>query len=114
MARAHAFTTINGVSPLLLAQRNDIQVSTLKSIPEFIGETSISPIEYIQEVSNIYNIHSITKDDVVVRLLASSLKGKVLQWYKGFPHNSITDWDGLGEALCKHFEDKTDHLSLLE
>ena len=45
--RAHAFSTFNGGSPLLLAQRHDIPVATLKSIPEFTGETSISPSEHI-------------------------------------------------------------------
>lgn len=114
MARAHDFGTFNGGSPLLLAQRHDILVSSLKSIPEFTGETSISPIEHIQEVSNVCNIHGITEDDVVVRLLDSSLKGKALQWYRGLPHKSITDSDGLGAALCKNFEDKSCHLSLLE
>ena len=49
-----------------------------------------------------------------VRLLASSLKGKALPWYRGLSHGSIMDWDGLGEGLCKHFEDKSDYLSLLE
>ena len=29
-------------------------------------------------------------------------------------HGSITYWDELGAGLCKHFEDKSDHLSLLE
>ncbi len=42
------------------------------------------------------------------------MKGKALQWYRGLPHNSIIDSDGLGAALCKHFEDKSDYLSLLE
>lgn len=84
----------------------------LKSIPNFTGEASISPLEHIQEVANVCNIHGIFEDDVVVRLMASSLKGKVLQWYIGFPHNSISDWDGLGATLCKHFEEKSDHLSL--
>ena len=28
--------------------------------------------------------------------------------------NFFTDWDELGAKLCKHFEDKSDHLSLLE
>ena len=114
MDRAHAFTTFNDGSPLLLSQRHDIPISTLKSTLEFTGETSISPLEYIQDMSNICNIHSITEDDVTVRLLASSLKGKALQWYRGLAHGSITDWDGLGERLCIHFEDKSDHLSLLE
>ena len=76
MARAHAFGTFNGGSPLLLAQRHDILVSTLKSIPEFTSETSISPLEHIQEVENVCNIHGISKDDIFVMLLASSLKGK--------------------------------------
>ena len=112
--RVHAFSTFNGGSHLLLAQRHDIPVSTLKSIPDFTGETSISPLEHIQEVANVCNIHGITENDVAVRLLASSLKGKALQWYRGLAHGSITDWDGLGAGLCKHFEDKSDHLSLLE
>ena len=76
--RAHAFTTCNSGSPLLLNQRHDIPVSTLKIIPKFTGETSIPPLEHIQEVSNVYNIHGIVEDDVAVRLLASSLKGKAL------------------------------------
>ena len=112
--RAHAFATFNGGSPLLLAQRHDIPIAALKSIPKFIGETSIFPLEHIQEVANVCNIHGITENDVIVRLLASSLKGKALQWYRGLAHSSITNWDGLGARLCKHFEDKSDHLSLLE
>ena len=68
--RAHAFATFNGGSPLLLAQRHDIPIAALKSIPKFTGETSISPLEHIQEVANIFNIHGIIEDDVAVRLLA--------------------------------------------
>lgn len=112
--RVHAFATFNGGIPLLLSQRHDIPVFALKSIPDFTGETFISPLEHIQEVANVYNIHGITEDDVAVRLLATSLKGKALQWYRGLAHGSITDWDGLGAGLCKHFEDKSDHLSFLE
>jgi len=98
----------------LLAQRHDIPIVALKSILEFTSEASISPLEHIQEVVNVYNIHGIIEGDVVVRLLGSSLKGKALQWYRGLAHGSITDWDGLGVGLCNHFEDKSDHLSLLE
>ena len=59
-------------------------VLILKSVPEFTGESSTSPIEKCQEVPNVCNIHGVSKDDAMVRLLASSLKGKVLQWYRGF------------------------------
>ena len=47
LPRVHAFATFNGGSPLLLAQRHDIPVSSLKNIPKFTGETSISPLEHI-------------------------------------------------------------------
>ena len=50
----------------------------------------------------------------MVRLLASSLKGKTLEWYRGLPNKFITNWDESGEKLCKNFEDKSAHLSLLE
>lgn len=114
MARNHVFAYFNGASPLLLAQRHDIPVLSLKCLPKFTGETSLLPIEYIQKVANLWNNHGITEDDVAVRLLASSLKGKALQWYRGLPCNSIQSWDELGERLCKYFEDRSDYVSLLE
>lgn len=97
--RAHAFSTINCASPLLLASRHDIPVLALKSIIDFTGEISISPIGNIQEISNLFNIDGITKNDFFVRLLASPLKGKALQWYRDLPHNSITNQDALGVGL---------------
>lgn len=97
---AHAFTTFSGQSPLSLDQRHDKIVATLKSIPDSTSENFILPLEKIQEVENIYYIHSITKDDVAIRILASSLKRKALQWYRVLSHDSIMDWDGLGVGLC--------------
>ena len=47
LPRVHSFATFNGGSPLLLTQRHDILVFALKSIPNFTGETSISPFEHI-------------------------------------------------------------------
>ena len=55
-----------------------------------------------------------TKDDIAIRLLASSLKGKALKYYRGLAHNTISNMDEIRERVCKHFEDKSDHLSLLE
>ena len=48
--RAHVFATFIGGSPLLLAQRHDIPITALKSILEFIGETSISPLEHFKKL----------------------------------------------------------------
>ena len=47
MARNQPFATFTRGSLLVFAQRHDILVSALKSLPIFIGETSISPIEHI-------------------------------------------------------------------
>ena len=71
MAINHPFSTFNGGGPLVLAQRHYIPMFPLKSIPFFTSETSTSPIEHIQEVSNVCNIHEIVEDDFVVRILAS-------------------------------------------
>lgn len=82
LPRNQVFATFNGGSSLILAQRHDIPISSLKSLPNFTGETSISPIKHIQEISNIYNKRDIIEDDVSIRILASSLKGKSVQWYR--------------------------------
>lgn len=97
-----------------MTQWKDIPVAALKSIPYFTGETTTTPIEHIQDIADICSVHNITQDDVGVRLLATSLKGKALQWYRGLSSSSIHNWDGFGERLCNHFEDKSDHLSLVE
>lgn len=47
-------------------------------------------------------------------MLETSFKGKALQWFRGLQVNSINSWDHLGDVLCKYFEDKSDHLSLVE
>jgi hypothetical protein len=64
MARLHMFSPFNGGNPLILAQRDDIPMSTLKILPYFTGETSISPLEDIQEVSNICSIHGVVRNKV--------------------------------------------------
>lgn len=51
---------------------------------------------------------------MVVKLLAASFKGKALEWYRTLAIASINSWDMLGELFTKHFEDKLDHLSLVE
>lgn len=112
--RAHTVVTFNSGRPLLLAQKNDILVAALKAIPYFTRETSTSLKEHIHDVSRICTMFDVTKDNVAVRFLASSFKGKDLQWYRGLAPNSIHNWDELGEKLCKHFEDKIDHLSLMD
>ena len=114
MARNQPFYTFNDSSPLLLAKRHDISYLLLKVSFFFTGETPTCPIEHIQEVSSICNIHNVIEDDVAIELLVAYFKGKALQWYKILPHNPIKSWDELGGKSCKHVKDNSDPFSLLE
>ena len=60
------------------------------------------------------SFHHITEEDVATKLLATSLKGKTLQWSRILAISSIDLWDALGDALIRNFEDKPDYLSLVE
>lgn len=71
-------------------------ISALKSLPIFIGEDQTSTIEHIRDVAFLCALHNITQDNVAVRLLVASLKGKALQWFRCLAIGSITNWDGLG------------------
>lgn len=79
-------------------------------MPIFTGEDQTSAIEHMRDVSSLYGLYHITHDDVYVRLLATSLKGKALQWFRGLVVNFIAT----GVALIAQFEDKSDHLYLVE
>lgn len=108
------FLTFNGGSPLVLSQKNDILVAAIKAIPFFTRETFITPYEHIYDVASICMMFDVIEDNVATNLLGSSFKGKALQWYRHLFSGSIHNWDELGEKLSKHFEDKSDHLSLVE
>lgn len=108
------FTNFSGGSPLVLSVQHDMPNSVLKCISYFTSDNQVTPQEHIQDVANICSLYLITHDDVTVKLLVASFKGKVLQWYRGLRLGSISNRDELGTTLCKYFEDKLDHLSLVE
>lgn len=112
--RVHPFVPFNQGSPLNLVQHDDIPAAALKSLPFFTGEDQITAIEHIRDVASLCGVHHIVAENVALTLLAASFKGKPLQWFRGLPVNSIATWDELGQLLNRHFEDKLDHLSLVE
>ncbi|KAH9314391.1 hypothetical protein KI387_023018, partial [Taxus chinensis] len=101
-------------SPLALNAQNQIPVAALKNIPYFTGENHTTPIDHIQDIANACAIHEINEMDVAVKLLASSFKGKALQWFRSLTTGSITNWNQLCSALCSQFGERADNLSLLE
>lgn len=112
--RQHLFTPFNGGTTLNIIHHDDIPVASLRGLPYFTGEDFTTLVEHIRDIATLCSVHNITQENVALRLLVASLKGKALQWFRGLTANSIATWDALGNGLYQHFADKSDNLSLLE
>ena len=112
--RNFAFVPFDQGSPLNLQQHNDIPLAALKGVPYFTGERQTTSFEHVRDIATLCNVHHMTQENVAIRLLAASFKGKALEWFRSLPVASISTWDELGDAFTKSFEDKSDHLSLVE
>lgn len=82
-----------------MAQHNDIPMADLKSFPFFTREDQTTPIEHIRDVASLCGVHHITQEDVAGRLLATSFKGRELQWFRSLGVGSVAIWDKLGDKL---------------
>lgn len=112
--RAFAFVPFDQGSPLDLAQHDVIPLAALKGLPDFTGDGQTSAFEHIRDIASLCNVHHVTQENVAVRLLAASFKGKTLEWFRNLLVASIKTWDQLGDVFTKFFKDKSDHLSLIE
>lgn len=112
--RAFAFILFNQGSPLNLVQHDDIPLAALKGLLEFIREGQVMPFEHIRDVVALCNVHHVTQENVAVRLLVASFKKKALEWFRSLLVGSIRTWDELGDEFTRFFEEKYDHLSLVE
>ena len=97
-----------------IATHHDIPSAALKSLPYFNGENHVSVVEHIKDVATLCGLHQVAHEDVVLKLLVASFKGKELIWFCSLPVNSIATWDELGNAFTSKFEDKSNHLSLVD
>ncbi|KAH9296981.1 hypothetical protein KI387_028663, partial [Taxus chinensis] len=114
MAQPNPYVNFTGSSPLALIAQNPVPIAALKSIPYFTGENQTSLSDHVQDIVNVCTIHEIHEMDIAVKLLASSFKGKVSQWFRSLTTGSIQNWNQLCTALCDQFGEKGDNLSLLE
>ncbi|KAH9294558.1 hypothetical protein KI387_040236, partial [Taxus chinensis] len=114
MAQHNPYVNFTGSSPLALNAQNPIPVAALKNIPYFTGENQTTPGDHVKDIANICAIHEIDEMQVAVKLLASSFKGKALQWFRSLASGSIQNWNQLCIALHEQFGEKGDNLSLLE
>lgn len=102
----------NGV-PLALAMLHDIQTNVFKTFPNFDATSEKIAYEHYVDVVGLAKIHNIQHEDVMIRLLAQSFKGKVLEWYRGFANGSITSQVQLAKPFILEFNEVGDPFSLL-
>lgn len=77
---------IVSVAPTILAT---ILVFALKAIPKFTKDGSKTPTRHLQDVADICLVHRITAQNVALRLLVASFRGKALDWYCTLPADTI-------------------------
>lgn len=77
------------VAPVAPVVWGAIPVSAMKAIPKFTGDSSRMPVEHLQDVADVCLVQGITAQNVALRILATSLKGKALDWYRTLTPNSI-------------------------
>jgi len=92
---------------------HDILENVFKTLPRFEATIEKIAYEHCVDVVNLAKIHNIQHEDVMVRLLAQSFKGKVLDWYRGLTDGSITSWAQLLEPFILEFNEVGDPFSLL-
>ncbi|KAH9291982.1 hypothetical protein KI387_042826, partial [Taxus chinensis] len=114
MAQNNPYVNFTGSSPLALNAQHPVPIAALKNIPYFTGENQTTPGDHVKDIANLCAIHEINEMQVAVKLLASSFKGKALQWFRSLGAGSITNWNQLCIALHEQFGEKGDNLSLLE
>ena len=104
MAQSLPFVAFDAGSPLQIATHHDIPSAALKSLPYFTSENHVSAVEHIRDVATLCGLHQVTHEDVALKLLAASFKGKALIWFCSLPVNSIATWDELGTIFINKFE----------
>jgi hypothetical protein len=86
-------------SPLNFATHHDIPANALKILSFFTKENHVLVVDHIRDVATLCGLHQVTQQDISLKLLATSLKGKALIWFRGLSVNSIVTWDDLGAHL---------------
>ena len=114
MARNFPFIVFNVGSPLQIATHHDILSVVLKSLPLFTSENHVSLVEHIKDIATLCSLHQVVHEDVAMKFLATSFKGKALIWFHSLLVNSITTWDELGTLFINKFEERSDNLTLIE
>ncbi|KAH9294313.1 hypothetical protein KI387_040483, partial [Taxus chinensis] len=95
-------------------QWDDIPKTTLINLPLFNGNGDQSPIDHIQDIANHCAIHNAIEENVCLRFLVLSFRGKAKDWFSSLTPQSISTWDQLGEQFYNRFKENADVIVLME
>lgn len=74
----------------------------------------LRPRGAFEDMANVCIVHNVTEQNVALRFLASSFKGKSQDRYTSFTPNSIGSWDQLGDHFFERFIENGDRSSLMQ
>ena len=78
MAQNFPFIAFNAGNPLQISTHHDIPLATLKSLSLFTRENHVLLVEHIRDIATLCGLHQVTHEDVALKLLVASFKGKAL------------------------------------
>lgn len=88
-----------------------IPVSALKAILKFIEDGSRTPFENLQDVVDMCLVHRVTNQNIALRFLVASFRGKALDWYHTLQANTIATWDQLEDPFYERLSNDRDRYS---
>src|SRR4051812_32835362 len=64
----------------------------------YAGDGTVHPSIHLLKLTRLcelFKISGFTRDEVMRKLFAFSLKGKALEWYRLLDHSHLLDWEGI-------------------
>ena len=84
--------------PDITATHYEIKLSTIQSLPTFLGLTHENPYDFLSEFQTICStiqLTGFTEDALKMRLFVFALKDRAKHWFQSLEPNSINSWDHL-------------------
>src|SRR4051812_43314506 len=72
----------------------------------YAGDGTVHPsIHFLKliELCELYKLSGMTRDEVMRKLFALSLKGKALEWYRLLDNSHVLDWQELKSLFYSKF-----------
>jgi hypothetical protein len=86
---------------------HDLPKDVGRWIPKFSNHSVISAKGHLTSFYDALGLHNVHEhEDVIMRLLSSSLIGYARQWYNNLPSKSIKTWETFENAFLKRWRSR--------